>query len=118
LQRSPNLPCGAAQKEEAIIRFNIKIHGVESLWPKLAESLNAHLEDYDVYSMSKRYDNLNLWAKYAADHTGYCLEFANEGPLFKFAKDLIYEDSAQVDIARKETSQWVLVFLQAHGMEQ
>ena len=35
-----------------------------------------------MYTLSKRFDNLSLWAKYAADHTGYCLEFANDGPLF------------------------------------
>lgn len=29
--------------------------------------------------MTKRWNNLSLWAKYAADHTGYCLEFLNEG---------------------------------------
>jgi hypothetical protein len=102
LQRSPNLTSAAAQEERAVIRFNVKKHGVESLQGILTESLNANLQDYRVYSMSKRYDNLSLWAKYAGDHSGYCLEFANEGPLFKFAKDVIYEDSAQVDITNKE----------------
>ena len=53
----------------------------------MSELLNAELEGYRIYSLSKRYDNLNLWAKYAADHSGYCLEFANEGPLFEHAKE-------------------------------
>jgi len=37
------------------------------------------MEQFRVYSMTKRWNNLSLWAKYAADHTGYCLEFLNEG---------------------------------------
>jgi hypothetical protein len=48
--------------------------------------------------MSKRYDNLSLWAKYAGDFSGYCLEFANEGPLFERAKDVIYGEAFQIDI--------------------
>jgi hypothetical protein len=43
--------------------------------------------------MSKRYDNLNLWAKYAGDHSGYYLEFTNERPLFENARDVLYTDS-------------------------
>lgn len=52
--------------------------------------------------MSKRYDNLSLWAKYAGDHSGYCLEFVNEGPLFESARDVIYEDSLQMDVNNPE----------------
>jgi hypothetical protein len=40
------------------------------------------MEQFRVYSLSRRFDNLSLWPKYAADHSGHCLEFANEGPLF------------------------------------
>jgi len=52
--------------------------------------------------MSKRYDNLSLWAKYAGDHSGYCLEFVNEGPLFANAKDVIYDDSFRMDVNNRE----------------
>jgi len=64
----------------------------------LTESLHSELEGYRVYSMSKRYDNLNLWAKYAGDHSGYCLEFVHEGPLFDTARDVMYEDSLKMDV--------------------
>ena len=64
----------------------------------LTESLHSELKDYRIYSMSKRYDNLSLWAKYAGEHSGYCLEFVNEGPLFDTARDVIYEDSLQMDV--------------------
>ncbi len=54
--------------------------------------LNSQMETIRVYSLSKRFDNLSLWAKYAANHTGYCLEFANEGPLFGNSIEVIYGD--------------------------
>ena len=102
LQRNPTLTLAVQQREDFIIRFNVRRHGTERLQRMLAESLNAELNDYRIYSLSKRYDNLSLWAKYAADHSGYCLEFTNEGPLFECAKDVIYEDSLQVDITNRE----------------
>jgi hypothetical protein len=68
----------------------------------LTESLHSELQGYRIYSLSKRYDNMNLWAKYAADHSGYCLEFLNEGPLFVSAKDVVYVDSVQIDITNRE----------------
>ena len=52
--------------------------------------------------MSKRYDNLSLWAKYAGDHSGYCIEFANTGPLFEHARDVMYEDSLFMDVTNRE----------------
>ena len=41
---------------------------------------------------------MNLWAQYAAQHRGYCLEFANEGPLFKHAKEVSYLNPAEMEI--------------------
>lgn len=52
--------------------------------------------------MSKRVDNLSLWAKYAGDHSGYCLELLNEGPLFETARDVLYEDSLQMDVNNRD----------------
>ena len=42
--------------------------------------------------MSRRWNNLAMWAKYAADHRGYCLEFSRVG-LFKAAREVIYDDT-------------------------
>jgi hypothetical protein len=67
-----------------------------------SRALNAELQGYRVYSMSKRYDNMGLWAKYAADHTGYCLEFANEGPLFTSAREVAYRDSIPMSVTSLE----------------
>jgi len=62
--------------------MGVHLQGTDSLMRQMARPLYDHAEKYHVYSMSKRYDNMNLWAKYAGGHSGYCLEFANEGPLF------------------------------------
>ena len=61
------------------------------------------MEKFRVYSLSKRFDNLSLWAKYAADHTGYCLEFANEGPLFgEHVMEVFYGEYAPFDLNDSE----------------
>src|SRR5205085_1707746 len=87
------------QSQEAeIIRFNVRLHGRSKLMGNLSRALNEELKGYRIYSMSKRYDNFGLWAKYAGDHTGYCLEFVNEGPLFEHTLEVIYGDSIQMDV--------------------
>ena len=46
------------------------------------KTLNEHTgKTYGLFCLSKRPDNLALWAHYADDHRGYCLEFANLGNL-------------------------------------
>jgi len=60
---------------------------------ELARKLYAHMNrTHRVYCLSKHYDNLVMWAKYAGNHSGYCLEFANEGPFFTCAFDVAYVD--------------------------
>ncbi|MGB8115783.1 MAG: DUF2971 domain-containing protein [Candidatus Sulfotelmatobacter sp.] len=98
VQRSPHLSRATLEKEKTIIYYNVQRHGTKGLHRKLSEILHAELKHYRIYSMSKRFDNLNLWAKYAGDHSGYCLEFVNEGPLFEKARDVLYEDSLQMDV--------------------
>ncbi len=80
----------------------MKLHGTATLFRIITESLNSELRDYCIYSMSKRYDNLSLWAKYAEDHSGYCLEFVNEGLLFEKTRDVIYEDTFQMGVSNPE----------------
>ena len=97
-QLNPHLAQAELEKEREIIFYNVNLHGAEKLHSILAKSLHSELKDYRVYSMSKRYNNLALWAKYAGDHSGYCLEFANEGPLFETARDVRYEETLQMDV--------------------
>lgn len=102
VQRSPQLSRAELEKEKAIIYYNVQRHGTRGLQRKLTEILHAELKDYRIYSMSKRVDNLSLWAKYAGDHSGYCLELLNEGPLFETARDVLYEDSLQMDVNNRD----------------
>jgi hypothetical protein len=78
----PREPLDALAAQEAVVRANVQKHGLEWWMRESAKSLYAQMETFRIYSLSKRFDNPSLWAKYAAEHTGYCLEFANEGALF------------------------------------
>jgi hypothetical protein len=102
VRRNPTLPLAALEHEAKVIRYNIQHHGPEVIGGTMSELLNVELEGYRIYSLSKRYDNLGLWAKYAADHSGYCLEFANTGLLFERAKEVTYGDSMQMDVTNPE----------------
>lgn len=87
------------QKHERTIRTGIQIYGVDSCLLQMSTILNTEMEHLRVYSLSKRFDNLSLWAKYAADHTGYCLEFANVGQLFGcHVFEVIYGEHARFDL--------------------
>jgi hypothetical protein len=102
VRRNPGLPLAALEKEAIVIRHNVQKHGPEVLRRIMAKLLNKEMEGFRIYSLSRRYDNLSLWAKYASDHSGYCLEFANEGPLFTHAKEVIYGDSTLMDVMNPE----------------
>jgi hypothetical protein len=93
IKRHPGLTSDAQEQEQEAIKIRSKVqsYGAEDFQRMMAESLNAQLEDYRIYSLSKRCDNVMLWAKYAASHSGYCLEFANEGP-FASAWEVTYGD--------------------------
>ena len=94
----PDANHAAIQEQEEILHYNVHLHGCAKLMQSLSKILNSELKDYHVYSMTKRCDNLALWAKYAADHSGYCLEFANEGPLFQHTVEVIYGETVQMDV--------------------
>ncbi len=98
LNSNPGLSQDVQQAKEAQIRFNAQRLGADRLHQLFTESLHEEMKDFRIYSMSKRFNNLGLWAKYADDHSGYCLEFVNEGPLFEHAYDVVYEDYLQMDI--------------------
>ena len=89
-------------REEFLIHYNVLRHGAAPLQRMFSQGLNEELKDYRIYSLSKRYDNMSMWAKYADNHTGYCLELANEGPLFERAMEVTYEESVQMDITNPE----------------
>ena len=99
ITRNPVLAIDLLQKHESIIRERIRTLGLEWFQRELSKILNEQIEQFRVYSLSKRFDNLSLWAKYAADHSGYCLEFANEGPLFhEHVIEVVYGEYAPFDV--------------------
>ena len=55
------------------------------------------LSSHRIYSMTKRSDNSHLWERYAAGHSGYCLEFRNEGWPFLLAREVVYQDTITID---------------------
>jgi hypothetical protein len=87
---SPDWTPDVQTRKESAIREELRGQSPEQLRKMFGDILNQRFEEFRVYSLSKRFDNMNLWCKYAAYHSGYCLEFANEGPLFCHAKDVSY----------------------------
>jgi hypothetical protein len=102
LGRNPGLTVEQQVREAVILDVNVRLHGAETLMRGIVKSLNAELDDWRVYSLSKRYDKLNLWAKYPGTHSGYCMEFANAGPFFSLAKEVSYGNSIEMGIANSE----------------
>ncbi len=100
--RNPTLSPEAQAKVIETLRHNVRAHGQETIQREMATLLNKHTEEYRIYSMSKRYDNLALWAKYGDDHSGYCLEFANEGELFVSAVEVVYGETVPLDVTNPE----------------
>jgi hypothetical protein len=102
IKRHPHWTSAALRREAEVLRFNVQYHGRTALQRLHTKIIHAELESFRIYSLSKRYDNLSLWAKYAADHSGYCLEFCNEGPMFEHAKEVIYGPAPPMDITKGE----------------
>ena len=65
--------------------------GTKKVIMLMSNYLNKYLERSRIYSLSKRWDNMSMWAKYSNNHMGYCLEFKNEG-LFSRAYEVNYPD--------------------------
>jgi Protein of unknown function (DUF2971) len=102
LRRNPNAPLAVRAREEAVLYYNVLRHGVNRLQRLFSKGLNEELKDYRIYSLSKRYDNMSMWAKYGESHTGYCLEFANEGPLFEHAMEVTYKEAVPMDVTNPD----------------
>lgn len=70
---------GASSEQLEEIRAKGRSFGKETLMKEMRRLLNEMLvRRYGILSLSKRKDSLPLWAHYAGEHTGYCLEFRNE----------------------------------------
>jgi hypothetical protein len=61
---------------DSYIHDGIKKFGAAVLLAEMAAQFNKVMDSrYGVFSLSKRPNNMAMWAKYGDDHKGYCLEF-------------------------------------------
>ena len=81
------------------IRRGIKQFGIAMLLDEMSTVFNKLMDSrYGVFSLAKRPDNMALWAKYADDHRGYCLEFSDLSE-FSFVYEVIYSNKAPLSLS-------------------
>lgn len=91
IKRHPGADLAWLAREVAVIVFNTKHHGAPRLLELMEEEFKRQTEKNRIYSLSMARDSLHMWKTYGGDHTGYCLEFANDG-LFSRAREVDYDD--------------------------
>lgn len=96
VETRPHLTNEGLAYHARVIDYNVRPFGTELVVDRMRRSIEPLLTRFRVYSLSKRPDNLHLWTEYAAQHTGYCLEFRNHGlgPIW----EVRYQDEIAVDI--------------------
>jgi hypothetical protein len=96
VETRPHLTNHGLAHHARVIDYNVRRFGTEAVLSQMRRSLEPLLTRFRIYSLSKRPDNLQLWAEYAARHTGYCLEFRNAGlgPIY----EVRYQDDIALDI--------------------
>jgi len=58
---------------------------------KACDELASYMQKQSgVFCMTEKKDNILMWAHYADQHTGFCLEFDTNNPLFSRARGVIY----------------------------
>ena len=95
---NPGLSKEDYQQAAVEIANGIQSRGMDAALREMTSGLHRMQDTHRVYSLSKRWDNLSLWAKYASDHRGYCLEFSNEGRPFGSAYEVIYDGPVTLDL--------------------
>lgn len=88
--------------DSMILKVNIPLHSPEGILRSISDLLFDELKATKIYSLTKRSNHMGMWAKYADDHCGYCLEFANEGDFFGQAKEVVYTDTIELDVTKQE----------------
>jgi hypothetical protein len=98
VRRNPILALDLLAQYEQRVREGIRTHGLDWHIQELTDLFYKQTEEFRVYSLSKRWDNFSLWAQYASEHTGYCLEFVNKGELFENAVEVAYGEYPPFDL--------------------
>ena len=87
------------QYHRRVLEYNLPgIGGADLVIQSFEDGLPKHFENQRIYSISKRPNNLHLWKKYAAVHTGYCLEFRTDGVFKGHVREVRYRDYYEADI--------------------
>ena len=92
--------------------------GTDWLLMKLSATLNLELETHRIYSMTTRPNNEYLWMTYAKEHTGYCLEFQNNGLPFILGQLVVYVDAVTVDITEPDEISALFLFKKTLAYKQ
>lgn len=83
------------------IRQGIKKYGASTLLDEMTKSFNKIMDSrYGVFSLAKRPDNMALWAKYADNHKGFCLEFSDLSE-FSYVYEVIYSEKVPFSLSLK-----------------
>ena len=98
LKRNPRMSIAEQLLEGQRLNVALKREGTDYFMRQSVRLFYKEMEGWRIYSLSKRYDNMSMWAHYGANHTGYCLECANVGPFFGSAYEVIYGPSVEFDI--------------------
>jgi hypothetical protein len=96
IQLRPYLANQGLAYHAQVIEYNVRRFGEELILSRMRETLEPLLTRFRIYSLSKRSDNPHLRAEYAAQLTGYCLEFRAAGLGQSF--EVRYEDDIAVEI--------------------
>ena len=84
---------------DAYIIEGIKNFGAVTLLEEMTKQLNKIMDTrYGVFSLAKRPDNMALWAKYADNHKGYCLEFSDLSQ-FSYVYEVRYSEKLPLNLS-------------------
>lgn len=88
-----------ASRGDDYVKKGIKKFGPQTLLEEISKQFNKIMDSrYGVFSLAKRPDNMSLWAKYADDHKGYCLEFSDLSR-FSYVYEVMYFEKIPLSLS-------------------
>lgn len=94
-RNNPSLTHDSAVAEATAI-YRQGRHRDPAMWEALrADLIHVYRHKVGLYCLTERNDSILMWSHYAADHTGYCLEFeaTDYTPVFGTAQRVSYADA-------------------------
>ena len=90
-------------KQVAVIHVNVQTHGLEWCMRESAGLLNTQMETIRVLSLSKRFNNMCLWANYA-DNPFHLVDPTQRTPRFLIHKRPEWSNEEEVRLLRERNS--------------